>query len=173
LRRSLVLAYGVLSYLTFLGTFLYAIGFVGDLVVPKSIDSGPEVPLAETVATYEDFVGRSRTRTGPRDGVITHFDDIATAGQDTEPVLDLPTAGEGESEKSLAPLGVEHAKPVEADQILEAPRRVQQGDRDVIASPVSREGDVAHGPIEFKDRPHDRLTNYLALLAKPEVGNLL
>jgi protein-S-isoprenylcysteine O-methyltransferase Ste14 len=47
LVRSLVLGYGVLSYLVFLGTFLYAVGFVANLLVPKSIDSGPETSLAE------------------------------------------------------------------------------------------------------------------------------
>jgi protein-S-isoprenylcysteine O-methyltransferase Ste14 len=37
--RSLALAYGLVCYVLFLGAFLYAVGFVGDLIVPKTIDA--------------------------------------------------------------------------------------------------------------------------------------
>ena len=47
--RVLAFLYGVASYLVFFVTFLYAVGFVDGLVVPKTIDTGPAAPLTEAL----------------------------------------------------------------------------------------------------------------------------
>jgi len=57
LNRTLAFLYGVVCYLLFLGTFLYAIGFVGDLFVPRSIDSAPTAPLGQALVVDAILLG--------------------------------------------------------------------------------------------------------------------
>jgi protein-S-isoprenylcysteine O-methyltransferase Ste14 len=47
--RLLAFVYGFVSYAIFLGSFLYAIGFVSGLAVPKTIDTGPVVPMPQAL----------------------------------------------------------------------------------------------------------------------------
>jgi protein-S-isoprenylcysteine O-methyltransferase Ste14 len=57
LARVVAFGYGAICYLISLATFLYAIGFVGDLAVPKSIDSGPRDPLARALSIDAGLLG--------------------------------------------------------------------------------------------------------------------
>jgi len=49
LARALVLTYGALVYLLFFGTFCYLIGWIADLVVPWTVDSGRPASLGVTL----------------------------------------------------------------------------------------------------------------------------
>ena len=68
--RIIAFLYGIVSYVVFFVTFLYAIGFVEDLVVPKTIDGGTAAP---TIASADR---QSRTdvdvrHSAQRDGAST------------------------------------------------------------------------------------------------------
>ena len=47
--RTLMTAYGMLAYAAFAVVFLFAIGWVEGLVVPRTIDDGPTAPAAVAV----------------------------------------------------------------------------------------------------------------------------
>jgi methanethiol S-methyltransferase len=50
LARLLILLYAIASYAVFLVSFLYSLGFVGNYLVPKSIDVGGSASLSDAVA---------------------------------------------------------------------------------------------------------------------------
>ncbi len=56
-KRLAVLGYGVAVYALFLPTFLYAIGFVANRIVPRSIDSGEIGPLGTALAVNLGMLG--------------------------------------------------------------------------------------------------------------------
>src|SRR5258705_13986526 len=49
MKHFLTISYGAANYLIFLAAFLYAIGFVGNIWVPHSIDAGVAAPIGEAV----------------------------------------------------------------------------------------------------------------------------
>jgi methanethiol S-methyltransferase len=50
LKRVAIFTYGVVCYAVFFATFLYAVGFIGNLAVPKSMDSPATTPFLKALA---------------------------------------------------------------------------------------------------------------------------
>jgi protein-S-isoprenylcysteine O-methyltransferase Ste14 len=51
MRRSFSLLYGAAAYVAALAAQLYLVGFSADVLVPRSVDTGPAAPAIEAVAT--------------------------------------------------------------------------------------------------------------------------
>jgi protein-S-isoprenylcysteine O-methyltransferase Ste14 len=57
MKRFAVFVYGVLSYVVCLAAFLYAIGFVGNFMLARSLDSAPRVPFWQALLTDVALLG--------------------------------------------------------------------------------------------------------------------
>lgn len=57
MKRYLIIGYGAVSYLAFVASFLYAVGFVGAKVVPRTVDQGIAAPIAQAVAINVALLG--------------------------------------------------------------------------------------------------------------------
>lgn len=57
MNRVTGLIYGVISYAIFFATFLYAIGFIGNIFVPKAIDSIPNIPMTQALLINLGLLG--------------------------------------------------------------------------------------------------------------------
>jgi len=57
MTRLFTIGYGAVCYVVFLAAFLYAIGFVGNIVVPRRIDHGINAPLGEALVVNVLLLG--------------------------------------------------------------------------------------------------------------------
>jgi protein-S-isoprenylcysteine O-methyltransferase Ste14 len=56
-NRVFAISYGAVSYLAFVAAFLYAIGFVGDLWVPRSVDHAVTAPIGDAIVVNVLLLG--------------------------------------------------------------------------------------------------------------------
>ena len=81
MNRLLTIGYGAVCYVVFLAAFLYAIGFVGNFVVPRSIDHGVAATIGGSGRRQRAAARRLRSpaqRDGPA-GLQTVVDAVRAA----------------------------------------------------------------------------------------------
>ena len=66
-KRLSIFLYGVVSYAIFFATFLYAIGFIGNFAVPRTLDGAPAVGFM-TALLMDLGLARSVRRPAQRHG---------------------------------------------------------------------------------------------------------
>ena len=57
MKRYLTFGYGALCYAVFLASFLYAVGFVGNIVVPRTVDHGITASIGAAVVVNLILLG--------------------------------------------------------------------------------------------------------------------
>ena len=57
MQRKLAFLYGVLCYVAFLATFVYSIGFIGNVLAPTSLDGAPKAPLLRALLIDVGLLG--------------------------------------------------------------------------------------------------------------------
>jgi protein-S-isoprenylcysteine O-methyltransferase Ste14 len=57
MKRYLIIGYGAAAYLLFLAAFLYLVGFVGNLLVPRTVDHALAAPIGQAVLINVLLVG--------------------------------------------------------------------------------------------------------------------
>ena len=57
MKRYLIVGYGAAAYLLFLAAFLYLVGFVGNIAVPRSVDRGLPAPIGQAVLVNVVLLG--------------------------------------------------------------------------------------------------------------------
>lgn len=57
MKRLAIVGYGAISYLIFLAAFLYSVGFVGDFVVPRTVDNALTTPTSTALLVNAVLLG--------------------------------------------------------------------------------------------------------------------
>ena len=68
MKRYLIVGYGAAAYLLFLAAFLYLVGFVSNIWVPRSVDRGVPAPIGQAVL---HAAGQPAQRPNLRPGGLT------------------------------------------------------------------------------------------------------